>query len=219
MPAIELVRFFLAAFFLSVALFYFARIFLLSKHLSRSAVYAGRPGSRHFIVHRLFAAFRATILVVCLIRVPFPAFDNYLGPIEFLTRDTIILTGSLLMLLSTVGIVRINLFLKNNWRSGARPDDTTELITSGPFGVSQNPMMLLVTLAQLGFFLALPTVFSLVCLVVGVWAVVSQVDLERRELGERFGDDYLRYAQKTPRWMFFKSAPKNIHVGAERLST
>ena len=36
-------------------------------------------------------------------------------------------------------------------------------------------MMLAVVAAQLGFFLALPSLFSLLCLAVGVWAFLAQV--------------------------------------------
>ncbi len=205
MSAVELVRVFLALFFAATALFYFIRIVRLKKQLAHSAVYVGEPGSLHFITHRLFAAFRIAILGVCIVRVPFPAVDAYLGPIGFLNHDPVILAGTALLIVSAFGIVKINLFLKNNWRSGTRPDDTSALVTTGPFAISQNPMMLFVVLAQIGFFLALPTVFSLVCLLVGVWAVVMQVGVERESLALRFGDDYLRYAEHTPRWLFFRS--------------
>ncbi len=206
MSAVELVRVFLALFFASTAVFYVVRIALLEKQLSRPAVYVGQPGNLHFITHRLFAAFRATILGVCVVRVPFPAVDGYLVPIGFLNHDAVILFGAALLAVSAFGIVKINLFMKDNWRSGTRQEDTSDLVTTGPYAFSQNPMMLLVVVAQVGFFLALPTVFSLVCLLVGVWAVVMQVSVERDSLTQRFGEEYVRYAQETPRWLFFKPA-------------
>eukprot|EP00439_Symbiodinium_sp_Y106_P088472 s1_g1008.t1 len=205
MSAVELVRVFLALFFVSAALFYVARIVLLNKQLSGPAVYIGQPGSLHFITHRLFVAFRAAILGVCVLRVPFPAVDAYLGHIGFLNHEAVILFGAALLAVSAFGIIKINLFLKNNWRSGTRPDDTSELVTTGPFAISQNPMMLFVVLAQVGFFLALPTAFSLVCLLVGVWAVITQVGIEREGLTLRFGEEYLRYAEATPRWLFYRT--------------
>ena len=55
-------------------------------------------------------------------------------------------------------------------------------------------------LAQLGFFLAWPTVFSLICLIVGWIAVSVQVELEEAHLQQRFGDGYADYQRAVGRW-------------------
>jgi protein-S-isoprenylcysteine O-methyltransferase Ste14 len=67
-------------------------------------------------------------------------------------------------------------------------------------------MMLCVIAAQVGLFLALPTLFTLVCLVLGVWAVTAQVGVEERLLRQRFGESYNAYAARTPRWLIFRSS-------------
>ena len=64
-------------------------------------------------------------------------------------------------------------------------------------------MMLCVILGQLGLFLALPSLFTLVCLGVGTWAVLSQVGVEEKLLQQRFGEAYTAYKTSTPRWLFF----------------
>jgi protein-S-isoprenylcysteine O-methyltransferase Ste14 len=53
---------------------------------------------------------------------------------------------------------------------------------------------------QLGFFLALPSVFSLVCLVAGVLVITRQAKEEEKALAQRFGQDYEAYRAKVPRW-------------------
>jgi protein-S-isoprenylcysteine O-methyltransferase Ste14 len=65
-------------------------------------------------------------------------------------------------------------------------------------------MMLCVIVAQVGLFLALPSLFTLVCLVLGVWAVNAQVGVEERLLRQRFGEDYDTYVSHTPRWLIYR---------------
>ena len=98
-------------------------------------------------------------------------------------------------------VVAIHMYMGCDLRSDARPDDSTSLLTTGPFVVSRNPMMLGVLVAQIGFFLALTSAFSLICLGVGVGAIIVQVGIEERYLRDRFGDTYSRYVDKTPRWI------------------
>jgi protein-S-isoprenylcysteine O-methyltransferase Ste14 len=62
-------------------------------------------------------------------------------------------------------------------------------------------MFLLIQAAQVGFLLSLPSVFTLVCLLVGMVAIHAQARLEERHLEARHGEAYARYRAKTPRWL------------------
>ena len=55
-----------------------------------------------------------------------------------------------------------------------------------------------------GLFLALPSAFTLVCLIFGVWAVNAQVRIEESLLQKRFGSEYEMYRARTPRWLLFR---------------
>lgn len=100
-------------------------------------------------------------------------------------------------------VLVIHFHMGENWRSGSRDIDRTSLVTTGPFALSRNPMMLAVVTAQTGFFLALPSLFSLLCRAVGVWDVLAQVDIEEVVLEQRFGDAHRTYCKSTPRWLRF----------------
>lgn len=100
-----------------------------------------------------------------------------------------------------MAVLYIHFYLGKDWRSGTRQGDDTRLITSGPFAVTRNPMMLFVLAAQIGLFLALPSVFTLLCLAAGLWAVVAQVRVEEYMLEARHGPAYRAYAERTPRWL------------------
>ena len=194
-------RWFLGVFFCAVGGFYIVRINLLAHKLQKPVTYKGEPGSLHWATHQTFRVFRALIFIVCVARVPFPAVDNWLLPLTPMWQEPVLIAGCLTLLASFAGIVGVNLYLQQEWRSGSRPGEPGKLITTGPYAWSQNPMMSLVLLDQVGFFFAMPSLFTLVCLCVGVWAVIAQVGVERGQLIDRFGDDYLRYSAETPSWL------------------
>lgn len=200
--ASEFSRWFLAAFFIVVAIFYTVRICLGSRPSGRSPVTPGPPGSRHFAVHTVFRLFRAAILVVCVLRVPWPELDAWLGPLEALWRPWLLITGNLLLLLSFSALLYVHFYMAENWRSGIDDQGTGPLITTGPFALSRNPMFTLVQLGQLGLFLSLPSVFTLICLIVGVGAIQVQVRLEEEHLAKRHGQAYRAYRARVPRWLW-----------------
>ncbi len=203
MAAAEFTRWFLALFFLGVAAFYSVRIIVAKRQIGTSPVYTGEFGTLHWTSHTVFRVFRALILGVCLARLVWPHFDNYLLIFNSLCHSAVIILGSGLLLASFSAIIAIHIYMGENWRSGTRADDRTRLITTGPFKLSRNPMMLFVILGQVGLFLALPSMFTLVCLIVGVWAVIAQVHVEERSLRQRFGAEYGIYRAQTPRWLIF----------------
>lgn len=201
MAAVEFTRWFLAGYFFAVAIFYTVRVLGEKARTGRSPVFAGTFGTAHFAHHMAFRMFRAAILVACCARLVWPPFDAYLVPIDVLWHPAVILTGNALLLVSVAAALYVHFYLGREWRSGTRLDDDPRLITSGPFAVSRNPMMIFVIMGQVGLFLALPTVFTLVCLVVGVWAVTAQVRVEEQMLATRYGAAYEGYASQTPRWL------------------
>lgn len=203
MTAIDFTRWFLAVFFVSVAAFYTIRIILMKRKMGISPVFVGQPGTLHFATHLTFRTFRIVILAVCVVRLLWPTFDRYLITFNALWHPTILYLGDGLLLTSFSAIILIHFYMGKEWRSGMRVRDQSELITTGPFAISQNPMMLCVVIGQVGFFLALPSAFTLICLLAGVWAVVTQVRVEQHLLRERFGAPYDAYAARTPRWLIF----------------
>ena len=199
--AVEFTRWFLAAFFTAVAAFYTGRIILAARYRGTSPVFAGRPGSAHYLTHLAFRVFRVVIWLVCVVRCAVPDADGLIGPIHLLWTAPVVLIGDALLAGSFAFALHVHFYMGRDWRSGTHDEDMGRLITTGPFAVSRNPMLLAVQGAQIGLFLALPSVFTLVCLGVGLWAVHAQVRVEEVALAARHGGVYAAYRSETPRWL------------------
>jgi protein-S-isoprenylcysteine O-methyltransferase Ste14 len=62
----------------------------------------------------------------------------------------------------------------------------------------RHPLFAAIALGQIGFFLAVPSLFSLTCLLVGVGVLSVQARFEEVRMGERFGGAWRDYAARVP---------------------
>ena len=202
------VAFFLASFYSVVALFYLLFVkFREREHQGNSVIHIGERYSGHWWNHLAFRFFRVAIWAVCVLRLLFPAVERWLVPVPSIKEDWIAFAGLSLLSLGFVLAVCGSLSLSVAWRSGIDDAASEKLVTTQLYAFTRNPTFVGVRLAQLGFFLAWPTVFSLVCLVVGWLAVGVQIELEEAHLQQRFGNTYLNYKREVGRWFLITRQP------------
>lgn len=193
-------RHFLGSFFLLIGILFACRALGLYARLGFSHINYGGAGTGAWWNRQLFNLFRAAILAVCLLRMFLPI-DPWLGIIGWLYHPLILLLG-VAALLGSFGLASyLQAYMHADWRSGIDLEHSPNLIISGPYARSRNPLFLAVILGQFGFFLALPSLFSLVCLVVGVWVIRRQALAEEAALAEHYGEPYSQYRQQVPRWL------------------
>ena len=195
-----LVRHFLGIFFLMIGLQFAGRSLGLYQRMQFSHINYGERGSAPWWHRHIFNVFRALILGVCVVRI-FADIDGWLGVFDPLYHWSVLLAGMMLLIASFTAVNYLQAFMHEDWRSGIDPrKDRRKLLIDGPFSRSRNPLFLAVMAGQLGFFLALPSVFSLVCLVAGVLVITRQAREEEKALADKFGEDYERYRVRVPRW-------------------
>lgn len=199
--ATEFTRVYLAAFYSFVALFYTSRILLSKRANSTEVVFPGARFCKTWWNHMTFRVFRVTIWGICVLRLVLPSTDQYLGLIVSLQSPAVIFTGDLLLAVGFASTALINMQLGAEWRSGIDPNAPRKLITHGWYRFSRNPMFLCVAVSQLGFFLALPSYFSLVCLGFGLYTLYSQTLEEEKHLHQTHGEHYTLYTTQVRRWV------------------
>jgi len=198
---VEFTRVYLAVFYTFVAAFYTVRIIAKKRSESREVVFPGATRSATWWNHILFRVFRFMIWMVCVCRMFYPAVDDYLGIIAGLNVFPAILAGNILLTAGFLFSIAVHFDLGRQWRSGIDPAGPEKLRTDGFYNYSRNPMFLGVAIAQAGFFLALPSVFSGVCLLVGWYTLHRQVIAEETHLSHCFPAEYARYRGRVRRWL------------------
>lgn len=83
------------------------------------------------------------------------------------------------------------------------PEKVTTVVDTGLYGVTRNPMYVGMMLILLGWAVHLQNIPAF--LVVGLFVATMtqfQIRPEERLLEERFGEAYLDYRRRVPRWLF-----------------
>ncbi len=198
----EFIDYFLAFFYSFVAVFYFILIRWRQYYSPKTKfINIGQTFNLHWINHITFRIFRVMIWSVCVTRLVFPDIDFFLGEFTFMHTGTYRVIGVAFLLTGFNLAVVSNISLKRAWRSGVDIKNTPYLVTQGIYGISRNPAYIGVGMAQLGFFFALPSIFSLCCTLFGLNALRIQVKLEEKHLSAKMPSEYNVYRQNVARWM------------------
>ncbi|AOY88326.1 protein-S-isoprenylcysteine methyltransferase [Marinobacter salinus] len=195
-----LVRHFLGIFFLMIGLQFAGRTLGLYQRMGFSHINYGEKKTAPWWHRHTFNVFRTLILSVCIVRI-FADIDGWLGVFGWLYQWPVLLLGMMVLLTSFASINYLQAYMHEEWRSGIDAGERNRtLLTHGPFGRSRNPLFISVMVGQFGFFLAFPSVFSLICLIAGVLVITRQASEEEKALARNFGAEFEEYRARVPRW-------------------
>lgn len=94
--------------------------------------------------------------------------------------------------------------MKESWRIGIDEVNKAQLVTSGLFAVSRNPVFLGIVVANFGLLLVLPNAISLLILALTIVSLNTQIRLEEEFLAKEFGKEYTQYKNGVRRWITIK---------------
>jgi protein-S-isoprenylcysteine O-methyltransferase Ste14 len=83
---------------------------------------------------------------------------------------------------------------------GARLYADHRLVTSGPFAYVRHPLYVAGTLAEIGALLLYRN-WTTVLITLNVLSLVKRAAVEEEALAARFGDEWIRYTERVPRWL------------------
>lgn len=88
-----------------------------------------------------------------------------------------------------------------SFRVGIDEDHPGELVTSGVFAISRNPIYAAFILILIGIFLIIPNWLLLLYVVVGFWLIHRQVCREEDSLEITYGKEYEEYRKRVRRYL------------------
>ncbi|HMZ47312.1 isoprenylcysteine carboxylmethyltransferase family protein [Flavobacterium filum] len=148
-----------------------------------------------FVMKILIALLFFSVLIFSI----FQNFYLYLCPIHFLQNSIVQLIGLVLIHFSLIWISVAQFQMSNSWRIGIDENNRTELVTTGIFSISRNPIFLGMILSVLGLFLITPNAIMF-CLTFTTYIIIQiQIRLEEEFLERQHTKNYINYKQKTRR--------------------
>lgn len=159
-----------------------------------------RDDSAHGLIGKWFKGLMAAILAFAIL-LACGVSPAHFGPIPWAMNDGVQQVGQLLLLLSLGWITSAQYQMGRSWRIGFKDEEIPDLVTSGLFARSRNPIFLGMRVTLLGLFLVFPCAITLAILALSEALIAIQVRLEEAHLSKSLGEIYLAYAAVTPRWI------------------
>ena len=105
-----------------------------------------------------------------------------------------------LHLISTILILGGLFLLASSWKVLLRARQNNILAVTGPYAKMRHPQYAAFMMIMFGFLIQWPTLPTLLMFPFLIWLYVRLAKKEEHEVGEVFGDVYVRYANKKPRF-------------------
>lgn len=198
----QLLKYLLPAYLLLFfGLAFFWRSYLVWKRLGVNPYALGGGDTAHDFIGKLF---RLTLVAAAGIVAAYSLSEfaySLLVPIPWLQSNGLVIAGLVLMTLALVWVLVAQSQMGDSWRIGIDSSHKTELVQSGVFAISRNPIFLGMKIMLIGLLLTLPTAASLAVLVLGLTLIDIQVRLEEEYLLRTHGEAYTDYLRKVRRWL------------------
>ncbi len=148
--------------------------------------------------------FRLTMLACVLVVILysfFPSLYSLLLPVQYLANIYLVFFGQALLMTALVWVLIAQIHMQKSWRIGIDEDVKTELIQTGLFKISRNPIFLGMRVMLLGLFLIIPNAVTFTILITGELLIQTQVRLEEEFLTRTHAQAYLAYQKQVRRWI------------------
>lgn len=197
----DFIRFFIPIYFV----LFFAVSFLgisiaVANKIGKNPNVLPKDDSAYALVGWYFKVILAVLFIYTILPLAFPTVGEDFK-IHLFDRNFFRYTGIGLMLIAFIWVVIAQIQMKTSWRIGIDNHMKTELVTTGLFQYSRNPVFLGMTLSLVGFFFTFPTVIAFFLLITGNILMQIQIRLEEEHLLRQHGSVYLAYKKRVARML------------------
>lgn len=196
----EFLRYFLPIYFiLFFGIAFVLKSVTVAKRIGKNPIVLPKDDSAYGLVGRYFKLVLAGIFLYVLAFAFFPHWhDGFLG-VQQLEHPVLRYLGLGLLVASLIWTVIGQGHMKDSWRIGIDTYTKTELVTSGLFSISRNPIFLGMIVSLVGLFLVTPNALTGLFLITGYVLIQLQIRLEEAFLTKEHGQQYMDYKKRVRR--------------------
>ena len=176
-----------------------AKSVIVAKRIGKSPLVLAKDDSAYGLIGLYFKLTMIFMFVYVLLFSLVPTLYEYFLPIIELDNLIVKYLGLGLLAFALIWTIIAQGHMKNSWRIGIDTQTKTELITTGLFGHSRNPIFFGMIISLVGLFLMTPNALTLIFLILGYVLIQIQIRLEEEFLSNQHGQNYLIYKQKVRR--------------------
>lgn len=198
----DFIKIFLPIYFI----FYFAIAFviktlLVAKKIGKNPLVLPKDDTAYGLVGLYFKLLMVLLFVYVVVYAVFPDWYEYCLSITQFENDIARYIGLTLLIFSLVWTIVAQNNMRTSWRIGIDTQTKTELITTGLFTVSRNPIFFGMIVSLVGLFLLTPNGLTTLIMILGYVLIQIQVRLEEEYLLNLHGETYRNYFVKVKRWI------------------
>lgn len=158
-----------------------------------------RHDSVHDYIGGSMKVFIILLLMVVMVFALSPAGYRYLAPFSYMENKGLQAAGLIAGHLALIGIMIAQFQMKQSWRIGIDYEHKTQLVVSGLFSVSRNPIFLFLLIALAGLFFVIPNAVTFAVLFAAYIVLQATMRMEETFLESQHGETYMTYKQKVAR--------------------
>lgn len=196
----EILRIFLPTYFIVYfGIAFVAKSVVVAKRIGKNPLVLPKDDSAYGLIGFYFKLTMICMFIYVLVFAFMPTLYGNFLPIQQLETSTIKYMGLGLLAFALIWTIIAQGHMKNSWRIGIDTETKTELITTGLFGHSRNPIFFGMIISLVGLFLTTPNALTGLFLIIGYVLIQIQIRLEEEFLTEQHGQKYTAYKQKVRR--------------------
>jgi protein-S-isoprenylcysteine O-methyltransferase Ste14 len=186
-------------FILYFGIAFVAKSVVVARKIGKSPLVLPKDDSAYGLIGRYFKwTLMAMFVYVMFFSLRPDYFASYLN-FNSLFSEWAKVAGLALLAFALLWTIMAQNHMRNSWRIGIDTETKTELITTGLFQYSRNPVFLGMIICLIGLFMVTPNTITLLFLLLGYVLIQVQIRLEEDFLTQQHGQAYLKYKQKVRR--------------------
>ena len=196
----EFLRIFLPIYFIVYfGIAFVAKSIIVAKRSGKNPLVLPKDDSAYGLIGFYFKLTLIFMFVYVLLFAFVPTLYDKFLPISQLDTLTIKYVGLGFLTFALIWTIIAQGHMKNSWRIGIDTQTKTELVTTGLFQISRNPIFFGMIVSLLGLFLTTPNALTGLFLILGYVLIQIQIRLEEEFKTDQHGQKYIDYKQKVRR--------------------